>query len=108
MEHPAPVTVRAAVPAARPPASGVAAEDPAEPLPGADLLSRIESRIREVHAGAAEIRGLLTELKERAGDPSAPAPIGRGRADAAVRLLNQTVARLRELPELVEVMADSD
>ncbi|RSS62706.1 hypothetical protein EF912_04960 [Streptomyces sp. WAC07061] len=96
----------AAVPAAR---DSAAAHVPAGPVEEGrtvpDLLLRVEGRIREVNAGAVEVRGLLTELKERAGDPSAPAPIGRGRADAAVRLLNQTVALLRELPELVEVMA---
>ncbi|MFD0357121.1 hypothetical protein ACFVHW_25775 [Streptomyces sp. NPDC127110] len=110
---PAPAAVPAAIPAAIPAARAPeAAAAPAEPvddgLPAPDLLLRIESRIREVNAGAVEIRGLLTELKERAGDPSAPVPIERGRADAVVRLLNQTVARLRELPELVEVMAESD
>ncbi|GAA3383925.1 hypothetical protein GCM10017750_56150 [Streptomyces racemochromogenes] len=109
VEPAAAVPVRAAVPAARPPAAGTAGTTgggPAgPPLPVPDLLLRVEGRIREVNAGAVEVRGLLTELKERAGDPSAPAPIGRGRADAAVRLLNQTVALLRELPELVEVMA---
>ncbi|MFE1553726.1 hypothetical protein ACFW6V_01895 [Streptomyces sp. NPDC058734] len=107
VEPPAPVPVlAAAVPAARPPVAEVAVEEPAAPLPGADLLLCIESRIREVNAGTVEIRRLLTELKERAGDPSVPAPIERGRADAAVRLLNQTVAKLRELPELVEVLAE--
>ncbi|MGE7386741.1 hypothetical protein ACQKM2_14800 [Streptomyces sp. NPDC004126] len=104
---PAPAAVPA-VPAARPQAEGAAGDEAAGPPPAADLLSRVEARIREVHAGTAEIRLLLTELKERAGDPSAAAPIERGRADAAVRLLNQTVARLRELPELVEVMAEAD
>ncbi|MER7046542.1 hypothetical protein [Streptomyces jumonjinensis] len=81
---------------------------PAAPLQKADLVDRIEALIRDVSTGSIGIGQLLKELKDQASAAPQPSPIGRARADDAVRLLNQTVARLRQLPELVEAMAEPE
>ncbi|MEU8461358.1 hypothetical protein [Streptomyces sp. NPDC029003] len=71
---------------------------------GDALWARAEELIQGMSEGSAELRQTLGQLLDRAGSP----PLGRGRADAAVRRINQTVARLRELPELVEMLAEQE
>ncbi|THA37536.1 hypothetical protein [Streptomyces sp. A1547] len=113
-----PALTGATGPAAVLPAQGAPAAHPAQPAipaspppgpPAPDaLMVRIEELIHGVSEGSTEIRRLLHELKNRADGAAASPPLTRGRADAAVRRINQTVARLRELPELVETMAESE
>ncbi|WP_030303077.1 hypothetical protein [Streptomyces katrae] len=78
-------------------------------LDGQEAIDDVGGRVaRERRTVTNVLQALLHELKNRAdGSPASP-PLTRGRADAAVRRLNQTVARLRELPELVETMAESE
>ncbi|MFJ3202350.1 hypothetical protein [Streptomyces sp. NPDC086989] len=94
--------------AAHPAQLAIPASPPPSPPVADTLMVRIEELIHGVSDGSTEIRRLLQVLKSRAEDSSASPPITRGRADAAVRRLNQTVARLRELPELLETMAESE
>ncbi|MGW6979064.1 hypothetical protein ACWGE1_06385 [Streptomyces sp. NPDC054932] len=105
---PAAVLPSQGAPAPHPAQLASPASPPAGP-PAADaLMVRIEELIHGVSEGSTEILRLLRELQNLAKDSPASPPITRDRADAAVRRLTQTVARLRELPELVETMAESD
>lgn len=55
---------------------------------------------------SAEIGELLTHLAEQGRAESVTQPISRQRADTTVRLLNQTLSKLRRLPELMEEMTE--
>ncbi|WP_030783668.1 hypothetical protein [Streptomyces sp. NRRL S-920] len=80
--------------------------DPAEEPTVDALVIRVEDRIRRLHQASAEAGDLLEKLREQARATSVGRPIGRQQADATVRLLNQTVSRLRKLPELMEDMTE--
>ncbi|APY88438.1 hypothetical protein DCW30_07415 [Streptomyces alfalfae] len=69
------------------------------------LVTRLEERIREVHTASGGVEDALAELAALCPGGTAARPLGRERADAAVRLLNQTLSRLRKLPERVEDVA---
>ncbi|QDQ12864.1 hypothetical protein [Streptomyces spectabilis] len=79
---------------------------PEEPLTLEALVTRVEERIRGLHTASAEIGELLGHLADQSRAASVDQPIGRQRADTAVRLLNQTLSRLRRLPELMEEMTE--
>ncbi|MGW2424778.1 hypothetical protein ACWC0C_36985 [Streptomyces sp. NPDC001709] len=79
---------------------------PEEPLTLETLVTRVEERIRGLHAASAEIGELLGHLADQSRAASVAQPIGRQRADRTVRLLNQTLSRLRRLPELMEEMTE--
>ncbi|MEU6989410.1 hypothetical protein ABZ953_01955 [Streptomyces sp. NPDC046465] len=83
------------------PASAPAAEEPLDAL-----VTRVEERIQGLHVASVEVGELLFALAERSRTESAPQPIARHRADTAVRLLTQTLSRLRKLPELMEDMTE--
>jgi Ser/Thr protein kinase RdoA (MazF antagonist) len=71
-------------------------------------VDRVEERIRALHAASGELGDLLGALAERSRDASVTHPIARQRADVAVRLLNQTLSRLRKLPEVVEDLTEPE
>ncbi|MET9073215.1 hypothetical protein ABZX95_13800 [Streptomyces sp. NPDC004232] len=80
------------------------APSPEEPLNLETLVTRVEERIRGLHAASAEIGELLGYLADQSRAASVTQPIGRQQADRTVRLLNQALSRLRRLPELMEEM----
>ena len=82
------------------------ARSPEESLNLETLVTRVEERIRGLHAASAEIGELLGRLADQSRAASATQPIGRQQADRTVRLLNQTLSRLRRLPELMEEMTE--
>lgn len=82
------------------------APSPEEPLNLETLVTRVEERIRGLHAASAEIGELLGHLADQSRAASVTQPIGRQQADRTVRLLNQTLSRLRRLPELMEEMTE--
>ncbi|UUU35736.1 hypothetical protein JIX56_41090 [Streptomyces sp. CA-210063] len=77
-----------------------------EPLTLETLMTRVEERIRGLHAASAEVGELLGHLADQSRAASLAQPIGRQQADRTVRLLNQTLSRLRRLPELMEEMTE--
>lgn len=79
---------------------------PEEPLTLETLVTRVEERIRGLHAASAEVGELLGYLADQSRAASVAQPIGRHQADRTVRLLNQTLSRLRRLPELMEEMTE--
>ncbi|AEM82836.1 hypothetical protein [Streptomyces violaceusniger] len=82
------------------------APSPEEPLNLETLVTRVEERIRGLHAASAEIGELLGHLADQSRAASVTQPIGRQQADRTVRLLNQTLSKLRRLPELMEEMTE--
>ncbi|MFD4613743.1 hypothetical protein ACFWOT_37930 [Streptomyces sp. NPDC058440] len=82
------------------------APSPEEPLDLETLVTRVEERIRGLHAASAEIGVLLGHLADQSRAASVTQPIGRQQADRTVRLLNQTLSKLRRLPELMEEMTE--
>ncbi|MFH9690916.1 hypothetical protein ACH4LE_32190 [Streptomyces sp. NPDC017413] len=101
------VPVQSTVPATDEADEGVSsASSPEEPLTLEALTVRAEEQIRGLHAASAEIGELLGRLAEQSRAASVDHPISRQRADATVRLLNQTLSRLRKLPELMEEMTE--
>ncbi|WP_225835821.1 hypothetical protein [Streptomyces sp. NK08204] len=82
------------------------APSPEESLNLETLVTRVEERIRGLHAASAEIGELLGHLADQSRAASVTQPIGRQQADRAVRLLNQTLSKLRRLPELMEEMTE--
>ncbi|MEV7191245.1 hypothetical protein AB0N81_05475 [Streptomyces sp. NPDC093510] len=101
-------TPSAPSPPSAPPASLFPAQaaSPAQPPALHDLMDRIEERINGLHAAAGELSGLLADLEERSREDAVDHPLARHRADAAVRLLTQTLSRLRKAPELMEDMTE--
>lgn len=85
------------------PESGGPADPPSEP---ADLVARVEERIRALHTASTEVGELLDELARRSGAGGVARPLARDRADAAVRTVTQTLVRLRKLPEAMEDLAE--
>lgn len=85
------------------PASG----NGARPLAPDALVDRIEELIKGLHAASGELGDRLSELEDQSRTASAP-PLARHRADTAVRLLNQTLSRLRKVPELMEDMTEQE
>ncbi|WP_055569317.1 hypothetical protein [Streptomyces atriruber] len=81
--------------------TGAAAATP----PVDDLVKQVEDRVRNLYEASAATGDLLEKLKEQADAVAVGRPIARQRADATVRLLNQTVSRLRTLPEIMEDLA---
>ncbi|GFE27410.1 hypothetical protein [Streptomyces nigrescens] len=79
---------------------------PEEPRTLETLVARVEERIRGLHTASAEIGELLGHLADQSRAASVAQPIGRQQADRTVRLLNQTLSRLRRLPELMEEMTE--
>ncbi|MFE0175442.1 hypothetical protein ACFWZ2_24280 [Streptomyces sp. NPDC059002] len=80
---------------------------PTPAVPPVDVLvKQVEDRVRSLHEASAEAGDLLLELKKQADTAPVARPIARQRADATVRLLNQTVSRLRSLPEIMEELAE--
>ncbi|MEV0121485.1 hypothetical protein AB0I16_07985 [Streptomyces sp. NPDC050703] len=76
------------------------------PLTPDGLVERMERLLRELHDASGELGDVLADLADLADrSDAAPRPLARERADAAVRLLNQTLSRLRKLPERVEDVA---
>ncbi|MEB3960814.1 hypothetical protein OKJ48_11250 [Streptomyces kunmingensis] len=73
---------------------------PEEPPRLETLVARVEERIRALHAASTEVGELLGHLADQSRAASVAQPIGRRQADRTVRLLNQTLSRLRRLPEL--------
>ncbi|MFH9709646.1 hypothetical protein ACH4MW_33850 [Streptomyces luteogriseus] len=69
-------------------------------------MARIEEQIRGLHEASAEIGGLFGRLADQSRAASVDRPVSRQRADATVRLLNQTLSRLRRLPEVLEEMTE--
>ncbi|MFF4250721.1 hypothetical protein ACFY1L_05910 [Streptomyces sp. NPDC001663] len=61
-----------------------------------------ETRSRE--GRRTSIGEILGNLADQSRAVSVTQPIGRQQADRTVRLLNQTVSRLRRLPEIMEEM----
>ncbi|MFF1376790.1 hypothetical protein [Streptomyces sp. NPDC058308] len=93
-----------------PPSATPPVPAPASP-PGTEesvdaLVARVEERIQGLHAASVEVGELLDGLAERSRTESVPQPVARHRADTAVRLLTQTLSRLRKLPELMEDLAE--
>ncbi|WP_406472038.1 hypothetical protein [Streptomyces sp. NBC_01615] len=82
------------------------AASPDEPFTVEALVTRVEERVRGLHTASAEIGELLTHLAEQGRAESVTQPISRQRADTTVRLLNQTLSKLRRLPELMEEMTE--
>ncbi|MFJ5646250.1 hypothetical protein [Streptomyces sp. NPDC093223] len=120
---PAPVASAPTQPLAPPPAPAIPAQSqapdtdapddadrsaasPDEPFTIEALVTRVEERIRGLHTASAEIGELLTHLAELGRAESVTQPISRQRADTTVRLLNQTLSKLRRLPELMEEMTE--
>ncbi|MFH9675112.1 SPOR domain-containing protein [Streptomyces sp. NPDC017405] len=120
---PSPVTPAAAQPLAPRPAPAVSAQpeapatdeadgsdssvpSPKTPLTLETLVARVEERVRGLHTASAEIGELLGHLADQSQAASVVHPIGRQQADRTVRLLNQTLSRLRRLPELMEEMTE--
>lgn len=102
--HPPAPALTAAVPVQ---SSAPATDKPdSSPLSPEALMTRIEEEIRGLHATSAEIGELLGRLAEQTRAASVDRPMSRQRADAAVRLLNQTLSKLRRLPELMEEMTE--
>ncbi|MFE9456560.1 hypothetical protein [Streptomyces californicus] len=111
LAHPPAPALTAAVPAqSKVPATNGPAEKSSsapsseEPLTLEALTVQAEEQIRNLHAASVGIGELLGRLAEQSRTDSVDHPISRQRADAAVRLLNQTLSRLRRLPELMEEM----
>lgn len=77
-----------------------------EPFSLEALMARVEERIQGLHTASAEIVQLLESLAEQSRAVSVATPIGRQRTDTTVRLLNQTLSKLRRLPELMEEMTE--
>ncbi|MEW2316345.1 hypothetical protein [Streptomyces bauhiniae] len=80
---------------------------PEEPLYLETLVTRLEERIRGLHAASAEVGELLGHLADQSRAASVAQPIGRQQTDRTVRLLNQTLSKLRGLPELMEEMTET-
>ncbi|WP_399925153.1 hypothetical protein [Streptomyces kanamyceticus] len=72
------------------------------------LVTRVEDRIRRLHETSAEAGELLERLRRQADGASHARPIARHRADGAVRLVTQTLSRLRQLPELMEDLTEPE
>jgi hypothetical protein len=98
------VPVRSKMPATEEPDSS--APSPEEPLTLEALTDRVEEQIRGLHAASAKIGELLGHLAEQSRAASVDRPISRQQADTTVRLLNQTLSKLRRLPELMEEMTE--
>ncbi|MFJ2769695.1 hypothetical protein [Streptomyces sp. NPDC087300] len=91
------------------PSPGPRTPAPAAPEDSLDtLLTRVEDGIQGLHAGSVEIAALLDELAEKSDAESVEHPLARDRADTVVRLLNQTLSRLRKLPERVEDLTEPE
>ncbi|MFI6622138.1 hypothetical protein [Streptomyces sp. NPDC050528] len=71
------------------------------------LVTQVEDRILGLHTASAEIAEILAQLEDQSRAASVTQPIGRGQADRTVRLLNQTLSRLRKLPEVMEELTES-
>ncbi|CAM5301285.1 Phage portal protein OS=Streptomyces alboniger OX=132473 GN=CP975_11190 PE=4 SV=1 [Streptomyces alboniger] len=111
------------VPAASPPSLAPApggavpaqtAASPSAPDNGAGtltpdaLVGRMEELIMGLHAASMELGDVLSGLEEESRAAAPDRPVARDRADAAVRLLNQTLSRLRKLPELMEDVTEPE
>ncbi|MEU5581173.1 hypothetical protein ABZ791_12430 [Streptomyces huasconensis] len=110
-----PTTTSVPAPAPAPPLGSVATAPvqaaPAVVAPALTpeaLVDLIETRVQELHAASGRLGDLLGELAERSRAASVAHPIPRQRADTAVRLLNQTLSRLRKLPELMEDLTEPE
>ncbi|WPO73868.1 hypothetical protein [Streptomyces sp. KN37] len=98
-----PLTVPFPAPSVPPPPGAAG-----KPLTPEALVDLMEAHIQALHAASGELGDLVGELTDQAGAASGAHPLTRQRADLAVRLLNQTLARLRKLPELMEDLTEPE